>query len=159
MKSTWVRLYEVNRNLRRLTKTTVHGTRSLLLLFKTFILTQEICLYCSANNQSEHSQKMGLMEKPNCRFYRLQAVLKHLTKMWKPTVYEIRISIWSHFAPCKEIWIPDSRMREVLLRGIRNPGKLGSMWKAKSWALESGIQFKKSRIPLKIGIQNPNSPD
>ena len=44
--------------------------------FKTFILTQEVCLYCSAaNNQSsliaEHSRKMGLMEKPNCRFYLL----------------------------------------------------------------------------------------
>lgn len=35
--------------------------------FKTFILTQEVCLYCSANNQSsliaEHSQKMGVDRK------------------------------------------------------------------------------------------------
>ena len=28
-----------------------------------------------------------------------------------------------------------------------------------SWALESGIQFKESGIPLTIGIQNPSSTD
>jgi len=33
------------------------------------------------------------------------------------------------------------------------------MWNTESWALESGIQLKKSGIPLAIGNQNPSSND
>ena len=38
-------------------------------------------------------------------------------------------------------------------------GKAGnfSLWNLKSWALESGIQLKGSRIPITIGIKNPPS--
>ena len=42
--------------------------------------------------------------------------------------------------------------------GVRNHGNL-CLWNRKSWALESGIQFKKSRIPLTIKIQYPSSTD
>ena len=33
------------------------------------------------------------------------------------------------------------------------------LWNPESWALESGIQLKESRIPLTIEIQNPSSTD
>ena len=39
-----------------------------------------------------------------------------------------------------------------------NLGKIG-MWNPESWALESGVQLKESRIPLAIGIENSSSTD
>ena len=44
--------------------------------------------------------------------------------------------------------------------GVWNPetGKI-CLWNPESWALESGIQLKESRIPLTIEIQNPSSTD
>ena len=86
--------------------------------FKTFILTQEVCLYCSANNQSsliaEHSQKMGVNRKAE-----LPVLTPASFTVYKPSPLRRcerrQLTIWSHFAPFKEIWIPDSGMREVLL--------------------------------------------
>ena len=37
---------------------------------------------------------------------------------------------------------------------FRNLGNF-CLWNPESWALESGIQLKESRIPLKVGIRNP----
>ena len=42
--------------------------------------------------------------------------------------------------------------------GFPNPGKF-CLWNREFWALESGIQLKEFRIPLRIGIQNPSSTD
>ena len=39
--------------------------------------------------------------------------------------------------------------------GFRTPGNF-LLWNLESWALESRIQLKESRILLMIGIQNPN---
>ena len=33
------------------------------------------------------------------------------------------------------------------------------LWNLESWALESGIQLKKSGVPITIGIHSPSSPD
>ena len=45
--------------------------------------------------------------------------------------------------------------RKIFAFGIRNLGKLYT-WNLESWALESGIQYKESGIPLTIGW-NPES--
>ena len=42
--------------------------------------------------------------------------------------------------------------------GFRNPRNF-CLWNPESWALESGIQLKESRILLKIRIQNSSSTD
>ena len=42
--------------------------------------------------------------------------------------------------------------------GIRNLGKFYTL-NLESWALEFGIQYKESGIPLTIGIHNPSSTD
>ena len=54
---------------------------------------------------------------------------------------------------------PDSGIREIFACGIRNPPKKICLWNPKSWALESGLQFKKFGIPLTIGfsIQVPQT--
>ena len=63
----------------------------------------------------------------------------------------------NYFAPCKGIWIPKSG--KFFACGIRNVANF-CLWNPESWALESGIQLKKSGIPLTmIGIQNPSSSD
>ena len=50
-------------------------------------------------------------------------------------------------ATLKRFWFRRPTFQES---GIPNSG----MWNPESWALESGIQLKESRIPLTIGIQN-----
>ena len=54
--------------------------------------------------------------------------------------------------------VRDSGFRKIFAFGIRNLGKLYT-WNLESWALESGIQYKESGIPLTTGIQNPSSTD
>ena len=48
---------------------------------------------------------------------------------------------------------PDSEMREIFVLGIRNPGKF-CLRNLESWALESGVKFKESGIPVTNEIQN-----
>ena len=49
---------------------------------------------------------------------------------------------------------PDSRIREILACGVRNPWNF-YLWNLESWALESGIQLQEFGISLMIGIRNP----
>ena len=53
------------------------------------------------------------------------------------------------------------QINQNMEKGIRIP-KFKKVWLVESgiWGvLESGIQHRKSRIPLRIGIRNPSSPD
>ena len=58
--------------------------------------------------------------------------------------------------PCKGVGIPESG--KFLLTESRIRGKM-CLWNPESWALESGIQLKKSGLPLTIEIQSPSSTD
>ena len=51
--------------------------------------------------------------------------------------------------PWKEMWIPEYRKFLLVESGI------WEFFFVESWALESGIQFKESGIPLTRGIRNP----
>ena len=53
-----------------------------------------------------------------------------------------------------------SEIQEIFACGIQKLGKFAcGIRNPESWALESGIQLKESRIPLTIEIQNPSSTD
>ena len=60
-------------------------------------------------------------------------------------------SFW--FAPCKAIWIPESRSFLTVESGIQQT----LLWNPGSYVLESGIQLKQSVILLRIGIRIPGS--
>ena len=47
---------------------------------------------------------------------------------------------------------------KIFLCGIRTPGNF-RQWNPESWALESEIEAKDSRMPLTIGIRNLSSTD
>ena len=59
-----------------------------------------------------------------------------------------------HITPCKVIRIPESG--KFCLWNPESSENL-FLWNWKSWTWESGIQLKKSEIPLTIEIQNPSS--
>ena len=59
-----------------------------------------------------------------------------------------------HITPCKVIRIPESR--KFCLWNPESSENL-FLWNWKSWTRESGIQLKKSGIPLTIDIRNPTS--
>ena len=81
----------------------------------------------------------------------------HLIPKHSLNINLLCIFFMNYFAPFKGIWIPKSG--KFVACGIRNQGNF-CLWNPGSWALESGIQLKKSRIPLTmIGIQNPSSSD
>ena len=73
----------------------------------------------------------------------------------------VRSSLW----PCshdKPSWEPYRLGLLAPYKGIRNLESgnfIWCRWNTESWALESGIQLKESRIPLTIRIQNPSSTD
>ena len=52
-------------------------------------------------------------------------------------------------------WVP-LRFLFASCKGIRNPGNF-CLWNSESWVLESGMQLKKSGIPLTIKMRNPRS--
>ena len=51
--------------------------------------------------------------------------------------------------------IASPRVRESRFRNAKN----FYLWNPESWALESGMELKESRIPLTIVIRNPSSTD
>ena len=59
-----------------------------------------------------------------------------------------------HIAPCNVIRIPESG--KFCLWNPESSENL-FLWNCKSWTWESGIQLKKSEIPLTIEIRNPSS--
>ena len=70
--------------------------------------------------------------------------------------------IWNPVNSClwnlefEKFLLVESGIREILACGIRNP-RNSCLWNPEYWALDSGIHFKESGIPLTIRIQNPSS--